>query len=99
MIRRAKLSGPGGKELEGPKCFVQLPRAWCLVIGKPVQLCRRRRSKLGKLRAGDAEAWKGSPAAADRIHPFVIETDKKPPHQIRSIPSIPFLVFSGDLRR
>lgn len=84
IIRRAKLSGSGRTELEDPKGPVLLPRAWCLVIGK-VQLCRRRRSKLGTFR-GEAGGWKGSPTVADGIHPFVVETDKTPPHQIRSTP-------------
>lgn len=39
-------------------------------------------------RDGEAGVWKGRPAVADGIRPFVVETDKTLPGQIRSTASI-----------
>lgn len=59
-IREAKLCGPGGTELQGPKGPSQLPGTWCLVTGKRDQLCWRRGSKLGNLQTGKLESGRAA---------------------------------------
>lgn len=40
-------------------------------------------------------AWKGGPAFSDRLQPFVVETDKTLPRQIRSTASLHFWISAG----
>lgn len=40
-------------------------------------------------------AWKGGPAVKDGIQPFVVETDKTLPRQIRSTASPHFWISAG----